>query len=57
MTNKIKNQTNRNLQKNQSRKAFSITEMMDFRSLKAAFIALNSFESEPLYINGHYLYV
>jgi len=57
MTNKIKNQTNRNLQKNQSRKAFSITEMMDFRSLKAAFIALNSFEPEPLYINGHYLYV
>ena len=57
MTNKTKNQTDRNLQKNSSRKAFSIPEMMDFRSLKAAFIALNSFEPEPLFINGKYLYV
>ena len=57
MTNKIKNQTDRNLQRNQNRKSFSIPEMIDFRSLKAAFIALNSYEPDPLYLNGQYLYV
>jgi hypothetical protein len=57
MTNKIKNQKGRNLQKNQSGKSFSIPEVMDFRSLKAAFIALNSIEPEPLFYNGKYLYV
>jgi len=57
MTNKIKNQKGRNLQKNQSGKSFSIPEVMDFRSLKAAFIALNSYEPEPLFYNGKYLYV
>jgi len=57
MTNKIKNKTDKNLWKNQSRKSFSIPDIMDFRSLRAAFIALNSFEPEPVYINGKYLYV
>jgi hypothetical protein len=31
--------------------------MVDLRSLKAAIIALNSFEPEPLFINGQFLYV
>ena len=57
MTNKIKNQTDRNLQQNQNRNSFSIPEMMNFRSLKAAFIALNSYEPEPLFVNGRYLYL
>ena len=57
MTNKTKNQTGRDLQKNSSRKSFSIPEIMDFRSLKAAFIALNSIEPEPLFIKGQYWYV
>ena len=57
MTNKFKKQTDRNLQRNQNRKSFPISEMMDFRSLKAAFIALNSYEPDPLFANGRYLYV
>ena len=54
---KIKNQTDRNLQKNQDRKAFSIPKMMDLRSFQAAIFALNSLEPEPLFINGQYLYL
>ena len=57
MYKKINHQTNRNLWKNQDSKAFSISEMMDLRSIQAAIFALNSFEPEPLYINGQYLYV
>ena len=57
MTNKINKRTDKYLWKNQGRKAFSIPEMMDFRSLKASLFALNSYEPEPLYINGQYLYV
>jgi hypothetical protein len=56
MTNKFKNQTNGNLRKNQCAKAFPISEMMDFRSIKEALFALNSYEPEPLFINGQYLY-
>ena len=57
MTNKINKRTDKYLWKNHGRKAFSIPEMMDFRSLKAALFALNSYEPEPLYINGQYLYL
>jgi len=57
MTNKINKRTDKYLWKNHGRKAFSIPEMMDFRNLKAAFFALNSYEPEPLYINGQYLYL
>jgi hypothetical protein len=57
MTNKTKNQTETYLRKNQGTKAFSISGMMDLRGIKAAIIALNSFEPEPLFIKGHYWYV
>ena len=57
MYKKIKHQTNRNLWKNQDSKAFSISELMDLRSIQATIFALNSFEPEPLFINGQYLYV
>ena len=57
MTNKNKNQTNRNLQKNQSRNSFFLNEMMDLRSIQAAIFAWNCYEPEPLYINGQYLYL
>ena len=57
MTNKTENQTNRNLWKNKGRNSFSITEMMDLRSLQGAFSRTNLCEPEPVYINGKYLYV
>ena len=57
MTNKNNNRTDKNLLKKQYRKVFSIPEIIDFRSLKATFIALSSYEPEPLYVNGQYLYV
>ena len=57
MTNKLKKQTDCNLQENQNRKSFPIPGMIDFRGLKAAFVALNSYEPDPLFINGQYLYL
>jgi hypothetical protein len=57
MNSKIKNQTDGNLRKNQNYKAFSISDMTDLRSIKAAIFALNSFEPEPLFIKGQYIYV
>jgi hypothetical protein len=57
MTSKTKNQTEKYLHKNQGTKAFSITEMMDLRSFQTAIFALNSYEPEPLFIKGQYLYV
>ena len=57
MANKTKIQTDRNLRKNKSRKIFSIPEMTGLRSLQAAFLNLNSYEPEALFIKGRYLYV
>ena len=57
MNKKIKNQTDSNLRYHQSSKSFSISEMTDFRSIKAALFNLNSYEPEPLFIRGQYFYV
>jgi len=57
MTTKINNQTDKNLLKKQYRNVFSIPEIIDLRSIQATIFALNSYEPEPLYINGKYLYV
>jgi len=57
MTNNIKNQTDRNRRKSQISKAFTISEMMDLRSIQSALFHLNSCEPEPLFIRGQYLYL
>ena len=57
MTNKFKYQTGKNLPKNQAHQAFSISELSDLRSWKSALINLYNYETEPLFINGQFLYV
>ena len=53
MINKTKNQMNRYLRNYQDTSAFSLSQLKELRSI----FAFDSFEPEPLFINGQYLYV